>query len=190
MTASQKWCVHAANINIRRISNIGLILGRRLRRPPNNKPTYFYRISFCQFQDGAVHCLKLPAWKVGDRMLEHLKFQRNKMFLTCSFVNIKYCGKPPWPRSSELDLRPPRFEFCMLCLRGNVMHLFHLTILRSFSWLSFIYNYVHKAGLKPHLFIQNLKDAALFLVLPLRRTFSQNILVDIVVWMTIFEKVK
>ena len=49
------------------------------------------------------------------------KFQRNKMFLPRSLVNIKYCGEPHWPRGSVLGLRPPGFEFRILCLKGIVI---------------------------------------------------------------------
>ena len=42
------------------------------------------------------------AWKVGDCGFEPslaVKFRRKKMFLPCSLVKIRYCGKPPWPWS-------------------------------------------------------------------------------------------
>ena len=33
----------------------------------------------------------------------------------------QYCGEPPWPRGSVLGLRPPGFEFRILCLDGSVI---------------------------------------------------------------------
>ena len=54
------------------------------------------------------------------------------MFLSCSLVKIQYCGLPPWPKSSELGLRPrisnPVF--------GGQCHLIHFSLY----------------GLKPHSF--------------------------------------
>ena len=38
-----------------------------------------------------------------------------------STIDTQYCGEPPWPRSSELSLRPPWFEFRILCLEGRVI---------------------------------------------------------------------
>ena len=32
---------------------------------------------------------------VGSNTTLVFKFQRNKMFLPCSLVNIQYCGEPP-----------------------------------------------------------------------------------------------
>ena len=48
------------------------------------------------------------------------RFQRNKMFLLCSLVKIRYCGEPLWPGNSELGLRPPGFEFRVSCLEGRL----------------------------------------------------------------------
>ena len=59
------------------------------------------------------------------------KFLRNKMVLPYSLVKIQYCGEPPWPRSSELSLRPPGFDF-ESCVWGQC----NLTFLRRFSWPS------------------------------------------------------
>ena len=50
-----------------------------------------------------------------------------------STCESQYCGEPPWPRGSVLGLRPPEFEFRIMC------HLNHLTILRRFSWPSLAY---------------------------------------------------
>ena len=35
----------------------------------------------------------------------------------------QYCGEPPWQRASVLSLRPPGFEFRILCLEGSVISL-------------------------------------------------------------------
>ena len=79
-----------------------------------------------------------------------LKFQRNKMFLPRSFVKIQYYGEPPWPKGSVFGLRPPGFEFQILCLKGSVISFIspssHEVLLVQFSL------YVHKSGLKPHSF--------------------------------------
>ena len=88
---------------------------------------------------GAV-CLLGKSEIPGSTPALAFKFQRNKMFLPCSLIKIRYCGEPPWPRGSVLGLRPPGLEF------------HHLTILRRFSLPSLAY-YVHKCGLKPHSFI-------------------------------------
>ena len=41
------------------------------------------------------------------------------------FLNLfsQYCGEPPWPRSSVLGLRPPGFEFRILCLEDSVISI-------------------------------------------------------------------
>ena len=49
------------------------------------------------------------------------KFQRNKMLLPRSLVNIQYCWEPSWLRGSVLGLRSPGLEFRILCLEGNVI---------------------------------------------------------------------
>ena len=72
------------------------------------------------------------------------------MFLPRSLVKIPYCGKPPWPRGSELGLRPIGIEFRILCLEAvssHSSHHHHEVLLAHFSL------YVHKGGLKPHSFI-------------------------------------
>ena len=33
------------------------------------------------------------------------------------------CGEPPWPRGSELGLRPPGLEFRILCLEDSVISI-------------------------------------------------------------------
>ena len=80
-------------------------------------------VSFFTQKTGVlVSWLKLPARKVsGSSPALVFKFQRNKMFLPCSLMKIKYCGEPPWPRGSVLDLRPPGLEFRILCLEGSVI---------------------------------------------------------------------
>ena len=49
-----------------------------------------------------------------------------------STCESQYCGEPPWPRGSVLDLGPSGLEFRILCLN-------HPTILRRFSWPSLAY---------------------------------------------------
>ena len=61
----------------------------------------------------------------------------------------QYCGEPPWPRGSVLDLRPPVLEFRILCLEEVSSHSSHHpqdVLLAQFSL------YVHKSGLKPDSF--------------------------------------
>ena len=77
------------------------------------------------------------------------KFQRNKMFLPRSLVKNQYCEEPPWPWSSELGLRPPGFEFRIMCLDGMLSHSSHHPHDVLLAQLSL---YVHKGGLKPHSF--------------------------------------
>ena len=36
---------------------------------------------------------------------------------------IQYCGVPTWPRGSVLGLRPPGFEFRILCLEDSVISI-------------------------------------------------------------------
>ena len=80
-----------------------------------------------------VQWLKLPAEIAGSNPALTLLYQRNKMLLACSLVNIQYCVEPPRPRSSELGLKPLGFKFRILCLS-------------QFSL------YPHKGDLKPHSF--------------------------------------
>ena len=91
-----------------------------------------------------VQWLKLSACKVGDRgnPALALMFQRNQIYLSCSLVNIQYCGEPPWPRSSE-----PGFKFRILCVWRAVPSHHHQVVL-----LVHISLYVHTGGLKPHSF--------------------------------------
>ena len=49
------------------------------------------------------------------------KFQRNKMFLPCSLAKIKYCGKFPLPKGSQLSLRLLGLKFRILSLEGSVI---------------------------------------------------------------------
>ena len=74
-----------------------------------------------QREGALVQWLKLPAWKAGFNPTLSFKFQRNKMFLLCSLVMIQYCGEPPWPGGSVLDVWPPWLEFRILCLEGSVI---------------------------------------------------------------------
>ena len=68
-----------------------------------------------------VRWLKLPAWKIRDRVFEpHSGPQVSKMFLSRSFVKIKYCREPQWHRVIVLGLSPPELEFRILCLKGSV----------------------------------------------------------------------
>ena len=43
------------------------------------------------------------------------------MYLHSPLAMIQYCGEPPWPRGDVLDLRPPGFEFRVLCLEDSVI---------------------------------------------------------------------
>ena len=63
-------------------------------------------------------CLKSPRSRVRTPLWS---FQRNKLFLPHSLVNIQYCWEPPWPRGSVLGLRPPGLEFRILCLERSVI---------------------------------------------------------------------
>ena len=56
------------------------------------------------------------------------RFERNKNVSSPSTRKTQYCGEPLWPGGSVLGLRPPWFEFRILCLEGSG------TILRMFSW--------------------------------------------------------
>ena len=58
-------------------------------------------------------------------------FKETKMFLPRSVVKILYCGELSWSRGSVLGLRPPGFEFRILCLKGNVISFI--------SWSSLAY---------------------------------------------------
>ena len=60
----------------------------------------------------------------------------------------QYCGEPPCPRGSVLDLRPPGLEFRILCLEDSVISPSsgEQVLLAQFSL------YVHKCGLKPDSF--------------------------------------
>ena len=77
------------------------------------------------------------------------KFERNKMLLLRSPTKIQYCGEPLCPRGSVLGLRPPRFEFRILCLEGSVISFISLS--QEFLQAQFSLC-VHKDGLKPHSF--------------------------------------
>ena len=81
-----------------------------------------------------VQWLKLPALKseiTSSNPTLASKFQRNKMFLPRSLINIQYCGELPWPRGSIIGFRPPGLEFRTMCLECTR---------------------VHKGGLEPHAF--------------------------------------
>ena len=40
-----------------------------------------------------------------------------------STCESQYCGEPPWPRGGVLGLRPPGFEFRILCLEDSVISI-------------------------------------------------------------------
>ena len=40
-----------------------------------------------------------------------------------STCESQYCGEPPWPKGSVLGLRPPGFEFRILCLEDSVISI-------------------------------------------------------------------
>ena len=74
------------------------------------------------------------------------KFQRNKMFLPCSLVNIQYCGE----RDREIANSPPdrqgwNFESCLWrAVSSHSSHHPQEVLLAQFSL------YVHICGLKHH----------------------------------------
>ena len=88
-------------------------------------------------------CLLGKSEVAGPPTALDFKFQRHKMFLSHSHVNIQYCGEPPLPRSSVLGIKQPGLEFRILCLEGSV-------ISPSSEGSSAPSLYVHKGGLKPH----------------------------------------
>ena len=55
------------------------------------------------------------------RSVPGLGGQRNKNVSSTSTCESQYCGEPPWPRGSVLDLRPPGIEFRVLCLEDSVI---------------------------------------------------------------------
>ena len=57
----------------------------------------------------------------GSNSTQAFQVSKKKNVFPLSLVNIQYCGELPWPRGSVLDLRPPRFEFRILCLEGSVI---------------------------------------------------------------------
>ena len=77
-------------------------------------------------------------------------FQRDKIFLHRSLVKIQYCGDSLWPGDSVLGIRPPGLEFRVLCLQGSVISFISLSSVVLLAQFSL---YLHKCGLKPHLFI-------------------------------------
>ena len=95
-----------------------------------------------------LSCLLGKSEIAGSNPTLAFKFQRNKMFLPCSFVKIQYSGEPQWPRGSVLGLRPPGLKFRIMCLEGSVNLIHHPqeVLLAQFSL------YVHKGGLKSHSF--------------------------------------
>ena len=111
-----------------------------------------WNISWCPGEVVWAVCLE-RVYIAGSNPAMSFKFQRNKMFLLCSLGNILNCGKFPWSTGSELDLRPPSFEFRILCLEGS----FIFTILRKFYWLMLAYNMCPKVAWNPiHSFISEL----------------------------------
>ena len=49
--------------------------------------------------------------------------KETKNVFTPSTRECRYCGEPPWPRGSVLDLRPPGLEFRILCLEDGVISI-------------------------------------------------------------------
>ena len=68
-------------------------------------------------EGGSLRAVVIAASEIaGSNPTLAFKFQRNKMFLPRSLVKRKYCGEPPLPKVSMLDLTPPGLEFRVLCL--------------------------------------------------------------------------
>ena len=65
--------------------------------------------------------------------------------------STQYCGEHQSPRGSVLDLRPPGFEFRILCLEGSVISVISLSSGGS-SCPIYISLYVDKSGPKPDSF--------------------------------------
>ena len=66
------------------------------------------------------------AFQVGVRgfVSRSRRFERNKNVSSPStLAKTQYCGEPPWPRGRVLGLRPPGFEFQILCLEGSVISI-------------------------------------------------------------------
>ena len=59
-----------------------------------------------------------------NRLVDTFKFQSHR-----SLVMIQYCGEPPWPRGTVLDLKPPALEFRIMCLEGSI-----ISMILSSSW--------------------------------------------------------
>ena len=74
------------------------------------------------------------------------RFERSKNVSSPSIRKTQCCGGPPWPRGSVLGLRPPGFEYRILCLESSVISL----ISPSSGGSPCLY--VHKSGLKPDTF--------------------------------------
>ena len=49
--------------------------------------------------------------------------KQTKHISSPSTCESQYCGEPPWPRGSVLDLRPPGLEFRILCLDDSVISI-------------------------------------------------------------------
>ena len=73
------------------------------------------------------------------------RFERNKKCSSPSTPKTQYCGEPLWPRGSVLGLRPPGFEFRILCLEGSVISLISPSSRGSPAQFGLC---VHKSGLK------------------------------------------
>ena len=66
----------------------------------------------------------LESWRSRVRTpLWTASFKETKRFFPVTRKTNQYCGEPPWPRGSVLDLRPPGPEFRILCLEGSVISL-------------------------------------------------------------------
>ena len=97
--------------------------------------------------------LKLPACLESRRSRVQspalaFKFQRNKMFLPCSLVNIHYCGDRDREIASSASDRPSsNFESCVWrAVPSRSSHHPQEVLLAQFSL------YVRKGGLKPQSF--------------------------------------
>ena len=78
------------------------------------------------------------------------KSQRKNKFFSCSLAKIQYCGEPPRPRGSVLNLRPPGLEFRVICVwRAVSSHSPHHPQEVLLARCSL---HVYKGGLKSHSF--------------------------------------
>ena len=65
-----------------------------------------------------------PAFHAGPGSVSRLGgLKEAKNVSSPSTCESQYCGEPPWPRGSVLDLRPPGFEFWILCSEDSVISI-------------------------------------------------------------------